>query len=97
MNSKLEQDLRLFKKFHDEQFEQQIKTNAANVDQLQTEIRTLKQTCAEQANQVSQITLKDKHQVFDMIFYEFCTMIVNFLLVSQTNLGVSYMSRTSGE
>jgi hypothetical protein len=53
LNAKLEQDLRLLKKFHDEQFEQHIQATALNVDQLQTEIRTLKRLCEEKTNEVS--------------------------------------------
>jgi len=53
LNTKLEQDLRLLKKCHDEQFEQHIQTTASTVDQLQTEIRTLKRLCEEKTDQVS--------------------------------------------
>ena len=53
MNNKLEQDLRLLKQFHDEQFEQHIQTTASNVEQLQTEIRSLKRLCDEKSNEVS--------------------------------------------
>ncbi|CAF3693774.1 unnamed protein product [Adineta steineri] len=52
LNNKLEQDLRLFKKFHDEQFEQQIKTNALYIDQLQNEIQTLKHNYQEKLDEV---------------------------------------------
>ncbi|UJR13437.1 hypothetical protein I4U23_000451 [Adineta vaga] len=58
LNCKLEQDLRLFKKFHDEQFEQQIKTSATTIDQLQTEIRTLKQNCVEKIDEFYQQSLE---------------------------------------
>ncbi len=53
LNAKLEQDLRLLKKFHDEQFEQHIQTTASNIDQLQSEIRTLKRVCEEKSDEVS--------------------------------------------
>lgn len=53
MNNKLEQDLRLLKKFHDEQFEQHIQSTSANVDQLQSEIRTLKRVCDDKTDEVS--------------------------------------------
>ena len=53
MNSKLEQDLRLMKKFHDEQFEQHIQSTADNIDQLQSDIRALKRLCDEKADEVS--------------------------------------------
>jgi hypothetical protein len=53
LNNKLEQDLRLLKKFHDEQFEQHIQTTASNVEQLQTEIRTLKRLGDEKTDEVS--------------------------------------------
>lgn len=49
---KLEEDLQLLKKFHDEQFEQHIQTNSTIIDQLQTEIRTLKHISQEKTDQV---------------------------------------------
>lgn len=59
LNCKLEQDLRLFKKFHDDQFEQQIKSHSVAIDQLQTEIRALKQTCHDKTDEVSSIRTAD--------------------------------------
>jgi hypothetical protein len=52
LNSKLEQDIRLLKKFHDEQLEQHAQTSASNIEQLQTEIRALKRFCEEKTNEV---------------------------------------------
>jgi uncharacterized membrane-anchored protein YhcB (DUF1043 family) len=52
MNNKLEEDFRLFKKFHDEQLEQHVQTSASNIDQLHTEIRTLKRHAEEKAQEV---------------------------------------------
>jgi hypothetical protein len=59
MNNKLEEDFRLFKKFHDEQLEQHIRTNSSNIDQLQTEIRALKRLCEEKAEEVCLFKLID--------------------------------------
>ncbi|CAF4308321.1 unnamed protein product [Rotaria sp. Silwood2] len=53
LNNKLEQDLRLLKKFHDEQFEQHVQTSSSDAEQLRTEIRTLKRLCEEKADEVS--------------------------------------------
>ncbi len=60
MNHKLEQDLRFFKKFHDEQFEQQIKATASDVDQLQAQIRTLKRTCEEKSDEVCRFSFQNE-------------------------------------
>ncbi len=57
MTAKLEQDLRSLKKFHDEQFEQHIQSTAVTVDQLKTEIRSLKRLCDEKTDEVSLIHL----------------------------------------
>ncbi|CAF3647727.1 unnamed protein product [Rotaria sp. Silwood1] len=51
LNNKLEQDIRLLKKFHDEQLEQQVQTAASDVEQLRTEIRTLKHLSEEKADE----------------------------------------------
>ncbi|CAF4372346.1 unnamed protein product, partial [Rotaria sp. Silwood2] len=51
LNNKLEQDLRLLKKFHDEQFEQHVQTSSSDAEQLRTEIRTLKRLCEEKADE----------------------------------------------
>jgi hypothetical protein len=50
--NKLEQDIRLIKKFHDEQLEQHIQTSTTSSEQLQTEIRTLKRLCEEKDDEV---------------------------------------------
>lgn len=81
MNDKLEQDLRLLKKIHDEQFEQHIQSTAVNVDQFQSEIRALKRVCDDKTDEVSLRIFKAK---------------VNFLrLVSSTIVRTSFMSRST--
>ena len=52
MSSKLEQDLRSMKKFHDDKFEEQIQTSSIDAEQLQSEIRALKRLCEEKEDQV---------------------------------------------
>ena len=55
--SKLEQDIRLLRKSHDDQLEQQTQMNTNDCDLLRTEIRTLKRVCEERENDVSKITI----------------------------------------
>ncbi|CAF4105177.1 unnamed protein product, partial [Rotaria sordida] len=58
LNSKLEQDLHLLKIFHDEQLEQHIQIAASDVEQLRTEIRTLKNLCEEKADEFHKKSLE---------------------------------------
>jgi hypothetical protein len=53
---KLEEDLRLLRKFHDEQLEQHAQASAANIDQLHTEIRALKRFSEEKAGDVGLVS-----------------------------------------
>jgi hypothetical protein len=50
--NKLEQDVKLLKKFHEEQLEQHVKTSTTSSEQLYSEIRALKRLCEEKEDQV---------------------------------------------
>jgi hypothetical protein len=50
--NKLEQDIRLLKKIHDEQLEQNHQTSTNDSEQLHSDIRALKRLCEEKENEV---------------------------------------------
>lgn len=52
MISKLEQDIRLLRKSHDEKLEQQVQTSTIDSEQLYSEIRALKRLCDEKEDEV---------------------------------------------
>jgi hypothetical protein len=49
---KLEQDIRLLKKCHNEQLEQHVQTSTTGSEQLYSEIRALKRLCEEKEDEV---------------------------------------------
>jgi hypothetical protein len=51
--NKLEEDIRLIKKFHDERLEQHVQTSTTGAEQLHSEIRALKRLCEEKEDEVS--------------------------------------------
>jgi predicted RNase H-like nuclease (RuvC/YqgF family) len=84
LNTKLEQDLRSLKKFHDEQFEQHIQSTAATVDQLHTEIRSLKRLCDEKTEEVSPLNheIKELHSRVELPFIRHPLIALNLSLAS---------------
>lgn len=52
LTSKLEQELRVMKKIHDDRLEEHAQSNSLNTEQLHGEIRALKRICDEKDDQV---------------------------------------------
>lgn len=81
--SKLEQDICLIKKFHDEQLQEHIQTAAQQAEQLQSEIRSLKRLCDDKTAEV-------------LVFVNVCSHFPRFVCQGrQAKSRNSFLSRSS--